>query len=403
MDDLDAAADAALAAALADTPTGGAPAAVPPLEPDTAAGDETGEDAPVDVVAQPVTDLANPDGEPWPQLDATEAKKLVKKARAAIQTLHEVMLDIIRGRAWLALGYDDPQQFWRAEFGGDDGGYSRAHLYRTARMLGLLYSLYERIGDDTAAIDITERALRALPRGTDGDADARLVDDIAAGVDALGDGYTADDVKAVADRVVEEAIRRHDNETTPTDRDLSAAGIAERLAALGLDAPPGMTGGGGGDARWDALPDEDRHRGGHDADDVDWGDNTGSVKPAKKPSEHFDDVHDPTNKNPMPFGPPSAAAGGTVEALMGDGDTGEVVLDADTRDRLMAAKIAGDVFKALATVSNYAAEFPAILDMLNGDEVAQLQDWADGLRRVADLVDQWDEENTTVDFTGTPL
>lgn len=197
-----------------------------------------------------------------PACTRDEAEQLVSRARAAISELDAAMTDIIRRQAWLALGYETPQKFWLTEFGRTDerpGGFSRAHLYRTARVLGVLYGLYERLGDDALAINISERALREIPRN-DGDADVELLDAIGNRVEQLGDDYTPDDIQQAVNEEIS-AARDRLNNTSPAE--MSTDDLADQLESFGFDASQlrggdntGGDGGGGGDLGDDDLDDD---------------------------------------------------------------------------------------------------------------------------------------------------
>lgn len=220
MGDTTAAAEAALAAALADVPSD-------PIE--------------GDVLDQPGAALE----EREPAGDVTlctedEARQLVTQAREAIVTLDRTMEEIIRRRAWLALGYETPRDFWVKEFGGTTG-MSRQHVYRTARVLSLLYNLVERLGDDAAALAITERSLRALPSGDD----VALIERIADQVDRLGDSVSVADIQQVVDTELSEARQaaKQKADSEPVD----VAALARQLKDMGMDPS----------ALLDPIPNED--------------------------------------------------------------------------------------------------------------------------------------------------
>lgn len=203
-----------------------------------------------DVLSDPGNEVDKASEADLPACTRDEAEQLVSRARAAISELDAAMTDIIRRQAWLALGYDTPQKFWLTEFGRTDerpGGFSRAHLYRTARVLGVLYGLYERLGDDALAINISERALREIPRN-DGDADVELLDAIGNRVEELGDDYTPDDIQQAVNEEIA-AARDRLNNTSPAE--MSTDDLAEQLESFGFDASQlrgGDNNGGGGES-----------------------------------------------------------------------------------------------------------------------------------------------------------
>lgn len=277
MSDLDELVEAALAGALGDVPVGD-----PPAEPvrgaSTAADGDLGgfldNDVDAEVHEGAVLDgggtvAATGDAAEVEVCSEAEARELLDRARQAIETLDQTMTQIVRRRAWIPLGYDNPQQFWIREF-GPGSGYSRQHLYRTARVLSLLYGLTERLGDDAAALDITERSLRALPAGKGGDDE--LIDQIASAVEQLGDGATPDSIQQAVDETLlaakKEATRTKQREETSL---VDLEQLAGQLSALGID--PSMlhtsddepvSGPSGG--RWGNPADHNHDHDGHDAD-----------------------------------------------------------------------------------------------------------------------------------------
>ena len=50
-------------------------------------------------------------------LSKSVARRLVNEAKAAFGTLEKFLPKIIEGEAWVALGYADVYEFWKAEFG----------------------------------------------------------------------------------------------------------------------------------------------------------------------------------------------------------------------------------------------------------------------------------------------
>lgn len=198
-----------------------------------------------------------------------EARELVARARESIAVLDSTMEEIVRRRVWLALGYPDPRTFWVQEF-TESSGLSRTHVYRTARVLSLLYGLVERLGDDAAAVAITERSLRAIP-ANGGAGDAALIDAIAGGVEALGDDATAADIQQVVDGKLAAARKAA---TRPDAPPVDVDELAARLSQLGVDtsaltaASPATDGEANGDGAWHSHDGGEPHR--HDDTDG-WG------------------------------------------------------------------------------------------------------------------------------------
>lgn len=74
-------------------------------------------------------------------LSKTAARRLVNQAKGAFGTLEEVLPKIIEGEAWLALGYADVYEFWRAEF-------SDYRLATEAARVELVYAMFRAGKDD---------------------------------------------------------------------------------------------------------------------------------------------------------------------------------------------------------------------------------------------------------------
>lgn len=233
----DAAADAALAEVLGEPP---------------AADDGGGWDAAEAEILSGDVPARRGEGE-VADCTADEARALVGKAIAAIMTINETMEAIIRRRAWLALGYDDPRTFWIKEFGpkSENPAFSVAQVYRTARVLGLVYEIQQRLGDAEVVVSITERALRSIPAGPEGVNDVALVDAIEAGVAQLGDDFTPEDVQDVVDKTVQRARQAY----AADQPEMPKGDLAARLDALGL-SPSSLTADDLGDDDADPIADD---------------------------------------------------------------------------------------------------------------------------------------------------
>lgn len=178
---------------------------------------------------------------------AEEAAELVEKARKSIRAMDEAMTEILRRRAWEPLGYDDPITFWKKEF-APAKGLSRNHVYRTARVLAVLYGLSARIGDSALTIDITERHLRELALAQH----ESFMDAVEEEVNGLPEGERSeDDLQRVFDEQLKERIDRARQEAAGDgESDLAHDDTDARLEALGIDRTA---------LRADSVPNADEH------------------------------------------------------------------------------------------------------------------------------------------------
>ena len=171
------------------------------------------------------------------------ARELTDRAIAAAASFDSAILEIVRVRAWEALGYQDAREYLLAEFRDSK---SRAQLYRMARLAIFMYGLEQRVGDDALALAITERSLRALPSGND----ELVLDDIETRL-ADAEDLTAELTQQIVDDVLAEHAER-----SRARKDEQAAAQAE---------PEGWPGGGDGrlgrpqEASWDATLDPDAY------------------------------------------------------------------------------------------------------------------------------------------------
>lgn len=199
--------------------------------PDETATESAGEDAEASV-AGTIVDTHQQHGEV--ACTAEEAAELVEKARKSIRAMDEAMTEILRRRAWEPLGYDDPITFWKKEF-APTKGLSRNHVYRTARVLAVLYGLSARIGDSALTIDITERHLRQIAP----DQQESFMDAVEEKINELPEGERSEeDIQRVYDEQVKERVDRARQEAAEgRDSDLAHADTDARLEALGIDRP----------------------------------------------------------------------------------------------------------------------------------------------------------------------
>lgn len=188
-----------------------------------------------------------------PLCDEETARSLVTQARDALGTFDNAITEIVRLRAWEPLGYASPRDFVLAEFGPTDdpdasGRVSRVHAYRLARLATFTYGLSTLLsGDEPIDFGISERQLRALTSGRDGENDEVLMARVKAHVDELDHKPTKEQVQAIVEEELvkmQGEIREHGHPAPPGDStgDGSDEGAdpadldPDRLAELGIDA-----------------------------------------------------------------------------------------------------------------------------------------------------------------------
>lgn len=211
--------DAALADVLGDIngpsdPNDGGTAAVAGSLAPVVAADEAA-DAPLDL-----HDAGGDTHTPEPLCDEATALGLVEQVRSALEQFDHGIQQIVRLRAWEPLGYESPREFVLAEFGPSDdasgeGRVSRVHAYRLARLATFMYGLASMVGDEVA-FDVTERSIRALPQGPDGENHQILSERIAARIEQrkaeLGEVPPHEEVQQITDeefaRAKEEIAQR---------------------------------------------------------------------------------------------------------------------------------------------------------------------------------------------------
>lgn len=204
-----------------------------------------------------IIDAAVPAGlspavETEPLCDADTARDLVTQMWEGLEQFDNAFQEVIRLRAWEPLGYPTPREFVLAEFGptdGEEGRVSRTHAFRLARLAMFLYGLTDRLGDEAAALELSERALRAIPGGRGGENDALLLDRIESRIGELGDDASQEASQQVVDEVLAQArreIAEQGSLSPSTGRTSGNAGFdddqdpfdEDRLAALGLALDP---------------------------------------------------------------------------------------------------------------------------------------------------------------------
>ncbi|MFJ9379348.1 hypothetical protein [Streptomyces sp. NPDC101455] len=124
------------------------------------------------------------------------ARSLTERALQLSDELDDTLTEIVRVRAWEPLGYRDPSEYVRKEFTQS----SRSHRYRLARFAAFLHQLTERIGDEALELELTERALRAVPKERDG----QVIEALGSRLGEL-EGAPADEVQDA----VAETVRNH--------------------------------------------------------------------------------------------------------------------------------------------------------------------------------------------------
>lgn len=170
----------------------------------------------LDVTHLDVTGVDETGGEP--ACTADEARELVRQARESLVTFDNAMQEIVRRRAWEPLGYPSPREFVLAELGpgeGDDqtGRVSRVHAYRLARVVMFLFGLAERLGGDVDELDVTERALRAIPAGSSSTPNDQIImDRVESRIEQIGGDVSQED----AQRILDEELARAKTEIAET-------------------------------------------------------------------------------------------------------------------------------------------------------------------------------------------
>lgn len=353
-------ADEALAAALGDTPT---------VEQDTPADSEAGDSeahtpADVDVDAEPGTDVT-PAGEdalvPDEQwlCSADEARALADRARAAITELDTSLREIVERRAWEPLGYASPKEFVLAELGpGAPGGKSRAQAYRLARVAMFFYGLAEAFGEDSTLLDISERSLRAIPPGPNGENDEVLTERVGQRLAALSDP-TEDQAQQVWDEEVTRARDEYQS-TGRLSRDDSEGGWSG-----------GGGGGGNGGGGWDNPQDEQ-----YQDDDFDLSHITGGSTDSDDEDSEDEDSDD---------GKPEWETKGTSRLDFVDAyGVGESASN-DTHAYLEAL---GTLMEALAAVAAASQHLPDIVEYATDEQITQAAQMAHTTKDMTDALVQ---------------
>lgn len=185
-----------------------------------------------------------------PLCDEDQARDLVSQVRSALEQFDNAIQAIIRLRAWEPLGYDNPRDFVLAEFGPTDdpdasGRVSRVHAYRLARLAMFMYGLSTRIGDEAAAVELSERALRSLPSGTGGENDLEVLERVESRVADLGHDPSPDEAQQLLDEELTKARAEIADGGSlggsAADGDDTDVLDPDRLASLGID-PESLTG-----------------------------------------------------------------------------------------------------------------------------------------------------------------
>lgn len=341
------AADAALDAVLS---TPGAPAA----EPDAAVAD----------LPLVTTERGSTDVDQW-LCTPDEARAMVERTRAAITELDTSLREIVERRAWEPLGYADAKEFVLAELGPTaEGGKSRAQAYRLARLAMFFYQLGEAFGDTSPLLDITERSLRALPAGANGENDEVLVDRLYERISAL-DEPTEEQVKGIWDEEYESAR----DEIAKTGR------LARRD-----EHGSGWDGQGSANAQWDDLSGDDG--GEYRPDDFDVAAITST-----------DDDTDDAGESKPEWETASSSRLDYAEAH----GVGERASE-ETKDYLAALRALMD---ALATISETTSRLPDIVEYASDEEIVKAAELAHTTQTMtAALVDAAKERDTDLEWVG---
>ncbi|MGW0670618.1 hypothetical protein [Streptomyces sp. NPDC002746] len=148
------------------------------------------------------------------------ARTLTERALHLADELDGTMTEIVRVRAWVPLGYQDPREYVLKEFTQS----SRAHRYRLARFAAFAHQLTECLGDDALELQLTERALRQVAPSRDNE----LINSLES---RLADAGSPEE----ADEVVNETLRAHSRDAPP-DEDMWGGEDGPQARQVG--APP---------------------------------------------------------------------------------------------------------------------------------------------------------------------
>lgn len=248
-----AAVDAALDAALGDTPAG----------------------AP-DVPQHTVAANTGP-------LTAAQAEALVDRALSSATTFVETMQEILDRRAWEPLGYHSPREFIRDRFqnrlpNAQGKMYSASYVRRMSNVAWMMWSIAEKTGVDPSDLVVPDKLLKQIPGGPAGENHERLLDTIVARSEEAAEGgdVTPSDVQAVIDSTMQETVDDGEVPSPPTETGFAPWVSPDDLAAA--DNP----GRGSGAGRSTKVTQDDRY--GDTGEEPDWQDAAEKQQPREAAS-----------------------------------------------------------------------------------------------------------------------
>lgn len=353
-------ADDALADVLGETPS--EEAAAPEHSSDPAPVEDDFDALAAATAEDPATALAvdEPTHTLEPLCDADTARDLVSQVRQALEQFDNAIQAIIRLRAWEPLGYDNPREFVLAEFGPTDdpdtpGRVSRVHAYRLARLAMFMYGLSTRLGDEAAALELSERALRSLP-SKGGETDLAVLERVEQRVSELGYDPSPEEAQRLLDEELAKArdeIAEHGH-LRGKDDDGDDDFDEDRLAGLGIDPD---------DLIDDPHPSPEDGDGGFDLDDL-------TEAPVGEDQAESNEQGASRNDLAQAYGSPLAATGEALE-----------------KTQHLASLTRG-----LQSVAGVEALLPGLIDYADEQEIADLADLAKSTVKVAEALIKAAEE-----------
>lgn len=282
-----------------------------------------------------------------PTCTMDQAVQMTDEMRAGLLTFDTALSQAMATRAWKRLGYATPRDFVLTELGPAKAGevdgksrVSRAHAYRLARVAVLLYELARRIGEEAYSLELTERAIRAIPAKYDGQMLDRMEDAFA----SKGGDLNAEDAKDVVDGVITDARKElHDTGalSSPGQEPVAHASAGDELARLGMD---------------DVGPfRSDDHAPNLDDGDSPTASDTGSADDGTGSHEQW---------------------AGTQSSSDRDGMREAFTVESASDDALTEATALRELLTWFGKVPELSEKLPGILDSASSDELADLSEQA---------------------------
>lgn len=325
-----------------------------------------------DVEQRPDADLSptEDDDVEVPMCTETEARELTKQLQEALETFDNTLSQILRRRAWQALGYASPAAYVKAELGPRSDGnnasrYSRSHAFRLARMAMFVYALAEGAGtEEVFSLDIAERPFRRIPASEDEVVLERSVDALRELPDEAYEDGTARDVVGqvmsdAASEYEERGSLRRDSEdewSAGSDTDIDPADL-DGLDAVNADADG-----------W--SPDEDDPKGTPQSVE---GDGSGGADGEEDAGGEGDEEAQPS----------------TSVHEQGSTDLASLVnahsLESAPEGALEAAEALRTFLVAFRAIEKVSPQLPELLDYADDDELADL---IESLQKIDPLVQE---------------